>query len=166
MKSETIFRVFFLKQHRKNSLKNIFVFLDFSFWPHGHRTTQNAHCAVVWSRKAKILLYGMCWWCMMIKSCHLRVNSPHLLEPVPLSHDHHDNQGNQDFSSTSLLYWLLWSMLPWGHWTMWGPMLVSLGHFLQGRRSFSWPKEVLWTSSWKISETLFWQKISFKTNNV
>ena len=52
MKSETSFRVFFLKQHRKNSLKNIFfpsesVFLDFSFWPQGHRTWQNAHCAVV-----------------------------------------------------------------------------------------------------------------------
>ena len=51
MKSETIFRVFFLKQHRKNSLKNIFfpsesVFLNFSFWPQGHRTTQNAHCAL------------------------------------------------------------------------------------------------------------------------
>ena len=51
MKSETSFRVFFLKQHRKNSLKNIFspsesVFLDFSFWPQGHRTWQNAHCAL------------------------------------------------------------------------------------------------------------------------
>ena len=53
MKSETSFRVFFLKQHRKNSLKNIFfpsesVFLDFSFWPQGHRSTQNAHCAMQW----------------------------------------------------------------------------------------------------------------------
>ena len=52
MKSETSFRVFFLKQHRKNGLKNIFfpsesVFLDFSVWPQGHRTWQNAHCAVV-----------------------------------------------------------------------------------------------------------------------
>ena len=52
MKSKTSFRVFFLKQHRKNSLKNIFfpsesVFLDFSFWPQGHRTWQNAHCAMV-----------------------------------------------------------------------------------------------------------------------
>ena len=52
MKSETSFRVFFLKQHRKNGLKNIFfpsesVFLDFSFWPQGHRTWQNAHCAMV-----------------------------------------------------------------------------------------------------------------------
>ena len=51
MKSEKSFRVFFLKQHRKNSLKNIFfpsesVFLDFSFWPQGHRTWQNAHCAL------------------------------------------------------------------------------------------------------------------------
>ena len=51
MKSETSFRVFFLKQHRKNSLKNIFfpsesVFLDFSFWPQGHRSSQNAHCAL------------------------------------------------------------------------------------------------------------------------
>ena len=51
MKSETSFRVFFLKQHRKNSLKNIFfpsesVFFDFSFWPQGHRSSQNAHCAV------------------------------------------------------------------------------------------------------------------------
>ena len=51
MKSETSFRGFFLKQHRKNSLKNIFfpsgsVFLDFSFWPQGHRSTQNAHCAL------------------------------------------------------------------------------------------------------------------------
>ena len=51
MKSETSFRVFFLKQHRKSSLKNIFfpsesVFLDFSFWPQGHRTWQNAHCAL------------------------------------------------------------------------------------------------------------------------
>ena len=26
------------------------VFLDFSFWPQGHRSTQNAHCAVVRSR--------------------------------------------------------------------------------------------------------------------
>ena len=52
MKSKTSFRVFFLKQHRKNSLKNIFfpsesVFLDFSFLPQGHRTWQNAHCALV-----------------------------------------------------------------------------------------------------------------------
>ena len=52
MKSETSFRVFFLKQHRKNSLKNIFfpsesVLLDFSFWPQGHRTWQNAHCALL-----------------------------------------------------------------------------------------------------------------------
>ena len=51
MKIKTSFRVFFLKQHRKNSLKNIFfpsesVFLDFSFWPQGHRSTQNAHCAL------------------------------------------------------------------------------------------------------------------------
>ena len=52
MKNKTSFRVFFLKQHRKNSLKNIFfpsesVFLDFSFWPQGHRTWQNAHCALL-----------------------------------------------------------------------------------------------------------------------
>ena len=51
MKSETSFRVFFLKEHRKNSLKNIYfpsesVFLHFSFWPQGHRSTQNAHCAL------------------------------------------------------------------------------------------------------------------------
>ena len=70
MKSETSFRVFFLKQHRKNSLKNIFfpsesVFLDFSFWPQGHRSTQNAYCALLsgsWilsaekSRTLKLLL--------------------------------------------------------------------------------------------------------------
>ena len=54
MKSETSFRVFFLKQHRKNSLKYIFfpsesVFLDFSFWPQGHCTTQNAHCSLILS---------------------------------------------------------------------------------------------------------------------
>ena len=52
MKSETSFRVFFLKQHRKNSLKNICfpsenVFSGFSFWPQGHRTTQNTHCAMI-----------------------------------------------------------------------------------------------------------------------
>ena len=66
MKSETSFRVFFLKQHRKNSLKNIFfpsesVFLDFSFWPQGHRTWQNAHCAVQWSASQYIIL------CILIK---------------------------------------------------------------------------------------------------
>ena len=61
MKSETSFRVFFLKQHRKNSLKNIFfpsesVFLDFSFWPQGHRSTQNAHCALpLWKQSLHAL---------------------------------------------------------------------------------------------------------------
>ena len=59
MKSETSFRVFFLKQHRKNGLKNIFfpsesVFLDFSFWPQGHRSTQNAHCALQIYRPSSI----------------------------------------------------------------------------------------------------------------
>ena len=58
MKSETSFRVFFLKQHRKNSLKNIFflsesVFLDFSFWPQGHHSTQNAHCAL-WGHRLPV----------------------------------------------------------------------------------------------------------------
>ena len=32
MKSETSFRVFFLKQHRKNSLKNIFSHQEVYFW--------------------------------------------------------------------------------------------------------------------------------------
>jgi len=64
MKSETSFRVFFLKQHRKNSLKNIFfpsesVFLDFSFWPQGHRTWQNAHCAV-WSSSSLTMSTSLC----------------------------------------------------------------------------------------------------------
>ena len=67
MKSETSFRVFFLKQHRKNSLKNIFfpsesVFLDFSFWPQRHRSTQNAHCALLRTSARLILSEKMTIW--------------------------------------------------------------------------------------------------------
>ena len=52
MKSNTSFKVFFLKQYRKNSLKTIVfpwesVFTAIAIWLLGHRTTQNAHCALV-----------------------------------------------------------------------------------------------------------------------
>ena len=52
MKSKTSFQVFFLKEHRKNSLKSIVfpwesVFTATVFWLQGHRTTPNAHCALV-----------------------------------------------------------------------------------------------------------------------
>ena len=50
MTSETSFTVFFLKEHRKNSLKNIVfpwegVFTAIAEIPQGHRTIQTAHCA-------------------------------------------------------------------------------------------------------------------------
>ena len=46
-----VLSVSFLKQHRKNSLKNIVfpwesVFMAIAIWLLGHRTTQNAHCAM------------------------------------------------------------------------------------------------------------------------
>ena len=52
MKSDTSFKVFFLKQYRKNSLKTIVfpwesVFMAIAIWLLGHRITQNAHCARV-----------------------------------------------------------------------------------------------------------------------
>ena len=51
MKSETSFQVSFLKEHRKNSLKNIVfpqesVFTAIAKIPQGHLTAQTAHCAV------------------------------------------------------------------------------------------------------------------------
>ena len=52
MKSDTSFKVFFLKQYRKNCLKNnVFpwesVFMTTAIWLLGHCTTQNAHCAMM-----------------------------------------------------------------------------------------------------------------------
>ena len=49
MKSETSFRVFFLKQHRKNSLKNIFSHQKVYFWISAFDywaivLPKNAHC--------------------------------------------------------------------------------------------------------------------------
>ena len=51
MKCETSFQIFFLKEHRKDSLKNIVfpwesVFTAIAKILHGHRTAQKAHCAV------------------------------------------------------------------------------------------------------------------------
>ena len=51
MKSKTSFQVFFLKEHRKNSLKSIVfpwesVFTAIAKILQGHRTAQRAHCAL------------------------------------------------------------------------------------------------------------------------
>ena len=52
MKSETSFKVFFLKEHRKNSLKYIVfpresVFTAIAKIPQGHRTAHTAHYALM-----------------------------------------------------------------------------------------------------------------------
>ena len=68
MKNDTSFKVFFLKQYRQNSLKTIVfpwesVFTAIAIWQQGHRTTQNAHCAVVlwWRQRGAV----PCEWCMI-----------------------------------------------------------------------------------------------------
>ena len=85
MKSETSFRVFFLKQHRKNSLKNIFSHQKVYFWisafdhraivvpkmhiVHCHNfiiSTQIIHPGILGLRCHKFILEG---WCLSCLNC-------------------------------------------------------------------------------------------------
>ena len=52
------FSSFFLKEHRKNSLKNIVVFTAIAKIPQGHRTAQTAHCAMRLQCVGKNLIYS------------------------------------------------------------------------------------------------------------
>ena len=80
MTSETSFQVFFLKEHRKNSLKNIVfpwesVFTAIAKIPQGLRTAQTAYCAMVHlSTKDKVHLSVP--WCNLLPCPILHLGAP------------------------------------------------------------------------------------------